>query len=178
LTPLRERFARLLALSDRTQGECYLAAGYSAGNNPDTTQKNASALANDSDIILRVAELRRPVIRALQKEYSYTLQDALRECEELYDLSKAKGNEGGMARAIELKSKLVKILSDSVDITHRHVLDGVSSQLLLEMKQQLEDRKAKRLSKQQDAIDCTPIPIGDPPGPPNGSSEVVPYKGV
>jgi hypothetical protein len=153
-TEKRERFAQLAALGDLTQAEAYAKAYNAACVTPDERKycsACASRLLKDTDIILRIQELRRPIIRKLSRQYTYTLQDALRECEEMYDLAYANGNEMAMGRAIELKAKLVRILSDVVE--HRHgFLDDASTAALLELKKELEVRKSQRQLENRKAI--------------------------
>jgi len=142
LTAKREKFAQLVALGDLTYTDAYIEAYQKpAGYDRKVAAEEGSRLMAITDVMLRVQELRRPVIRRMQKQYAYTLQDALRECTEMYDLAYANGNVMAMVRAIELKSKLVKILSDGVEHTHRHVLDDATTATLLEMKRQIENRK-------------------------------------
>ena len=50
-----------------------------------------------------------------------------------------------MLKAIEMQAKLSKLLSEDVNITHRHgLLDDASTEVLLEMKKEIEVRREKQ----------------------------------
>lgn len=145
----RERFCQLIAADTLNHYECIISAGY------DATIPSACAMATEMlkqpDIILRIQELRRPVLRKVRKEFAYNLQKALAQADEAYELAFAQANPAAMLKAIELQSKLVKILSEQVE--HRHgLLDDASTAVLLEMKAQIELRKSKRLEMVAQAV--------------------------
>lgn len=49
-----------------------------------------------SDLVLRVQELRRPVIRKAQRKFEYNLNKALGDAEDAYNLAYEQGNAGQM----------------------------------------------------------------------------------
>jgi predicted nucleotidyltransferase len=56
-----------------------------------------------------------------------------------------------MAKLIELQSKLAKILAERVDVNHKHGLDEATTEMLLEMKKEVENRH-KRLANNTKVI--------------------------
>lgn len=180
LTEKREKYAQLLALGEMDSISAYcLAYGHThePGKLDPGCQSNSTHVRQETDIVLRIQELRKPVIRKLQRKLTYSLQDALRECEEMYDLAYAKGNEMAMGRAIELKGKYVKLLTEVVE--HRHgFLDDATTDALLKMKEMLlSQREVKYVEgpthsvdqKQVDAqiyVDIKPESPDPPMGPP------------
>jgi phage terminase small subunit len=142
LTAKRERFCQLVAAGE-TYTDAYLEAYQKpAGYDRKLAAEEGSRLMAITDVQLRVQELRRPVIRKLQKKFEYTLQKALEQCDEMYQLAYEQANPMAMGKAIALQSKLVKILSDQVE--HRHgLLDDASTETLLAMKAEIENRKRR-----------------------------------
>lgn len=145
-TAKRELFCRLMAL------DCEPAAAYGEAYNVPLTstfnksraQTEATRLMGNSDVLLRIQQLRTPSIRKFQKKLEYTLQKALEQCEIVWTLSYTKGDTKTMLKAVEMQAKLGKLLSEQIDVTHRHgFLDDTDTKVLVEMKKQLEDR-AKR----------------------------------
>lgn len=50
----------------------------------------------------------------------------------------------GSLTAVEMQAKLAKLLSDEINVTHRHeLLDDTSTEVLLEMKREIENLKLK-----------------------------------
>ena len=97
-----------------------------------------------TEIVLRIQELRRPVIRKLRRKIEYGLQKALEQCQVAYDLAYAKADAGGILKAVEMQAKLVKLLSDEINVNNRHgLLDDTSTEVLLAMKREFENRKLK-----------------------------------
>ena len=145
----RERFAQLLASGEYTQWHCYMVAFDRPVPETDADRKNymhqASYLANETRVALRVYELRKPVIRKIRRKLEYNLQKALEQCETAHDLAEMQGNPGMMLKAVELQSKLAKLLSEDINVTHKYgLLDESSTEVLLEMKKEIADRQAKR----------------------------------
>jgi hypothetical protein len=144
LTAKREKFCQLVA-AGATYTDAYLEAYQKpAGHDRKLAAEEGSRLMAITDVVLRVQELRRPVIRKMQRKFEYTLQRALEQCNEMYEIAYAKGNPGAMGKAIELQSKLVKILGEQVE--HRHsLLSDVATATLLEMKRQIEGRQTRKV---------------------------------
>ena len=99
----------------------------------------------ETTVKLRVQELRRPAIRKFQRKLEYGLNKAFEQCQVAYDLAYEKADAGGILKAVEMQAKLAKLLTDHIDVTHRRgVLDDTSTEMLLEMKMEIEVRRAKQ----------------------------------
>lgn len=145
LTAKRERFCQLIALGEAAL-DAYIEA-YKKGGSYDkkAAAHSASTLLGDTDVVLRIEELKRPIMRKLQRKMEYNLNKALEQCEEMYQLARAQGDTRGLGKAIELQGKFTKLLADQVDVTHRYgILDDASTAVLLEMRKEIELRKSKR----------------------------------
>ena len=141
LTAKREKFCQLVAAGS-TYTDAYLEAYQKpAGYNRKAAAEESSRLMANTDIILRVQELRRPVIRKFQRRYEYTRNKALEECEIAWNLACAKSDPRAMLKAIELRGKFVRLLTNQPDITRRNgLLADTSTATLLAMKKAFEDR--------------------------------------
>lgn len=142
--PKREEFCRNIA-AGMGPVEAYTAA-YDC-KEPITASSSASRLMNDTDVLLRIHQLKQPVIRKLAKKIEFTLNSALEEADMATKLAYIKGDARTILRAVELKAKLVKLLgADDINVNHRFgLLDDASTEVLLQMRKQLEDRRAKQL---------------------------------
>ena len=141
----REHFARLVA-QDVDPVDAYCTA-YEKTPKEDwevlSCRSAASRLLSQTKVILRVQELREPVIRKLQKKIEYGLTHALTECQTAYDLAFSQADPKAMLKATEMKARLSKLLSDEVNVTHRFgILDEASTEELLEMRKLVQRRKA------------------------------------
>lgn len=145
LTAKREKFCQLVA-AGMSQTDAYLEAYQkSPGYDRKGAGEEGSRLMAVTEMVLRVQELRRPVIRKVRKKFEYTLNKALEQCQIAWDLAFAQANPQALLKAIELQRKFLKLLSEQVDVTHRHgLLDDASTETLLEMKKAFEDRGAKQ----------------------------------
>jgi hypothetical protein len=144
----REAFAANLA-HGMAPAEAYLAA-YHENDTAAIPFKSAVAhardLLQDTDIALRVYRLKQKVARKVVEKFDFDLTKALEQCRESYNLAYIQGNATAMLKATELMSKLKKILSDTIDVNHRHgLLDDSTTEMLLAMKSELE-KKRKRLA--------------------------------
>ena len=92
LTPKREAFAQAVA-TGKTQADAYRAAFNATKMKAETITQAASRLMADSNVAARVAELRKPVVEAVQ----ITLASHLSRLSELS--SKAEG-EGKYSAAV------------------------------------------------------------------------------
>lgn len=147
LTAKREQFCQLVA-AGTTYTDAYLDAYQKpAGSDRKLAAEEGSRLMANTDIILRVQELRRPVIRKFQRKYEYTLNKALEECEIAWNLACAQSDPRAMLKAIELRGKFVKLLTNQPDIIRRHgLLDDASTEVLLAMKKAFEDRTRAKVA--------------------------------
>ena len=143
--PKREEFCRLVA-EGREPVEAY-AEAYGC-QEPITCASGSSRLMADTDVILRVHQLKQPVVRQLKKRITYNLEKALEECETASTLAYAKGDAKTILKAVELKARLVKIIgADDINVNHRFgMLDDASTDVLLAMRAQLEHKQTKRPS--------------------------------
>ena len=144
LTAKRERFCQLVAAGE-TYTDAYLEAYRKpVGYDRKGAAEEGSRLMAVSDLVLRVQELRRPVIRKVQRKFEYNLNKALGDAEDAYNLAYEQGNAGQMLAAIELRAKLCRFLAEQVE--HRHgLLDDASTQTLIEMREWIELRKRNHL---------------------------------
>ena len=145
LTAKREKFCQLVA-TGATYTDAYLEAYQKlVGYDRKVAAEEGSRLMATTDMVLRVQELRRPVIRKVRKKFEYTLNMALEPCQIAWDLAFAQANPQALLKAIELQGKFVRLLTEHVDVTHRHgLLDDANTEVLLEMKKAFEDRRAKQ----------------------------------
>jgi phage terminase small subunit len=146
LTGKREKFCQLIA-ADATYTEAYQKP---AGYDRKLAAEAGSRLMADTDIILRVQELRRPVIRKFRRKLEYGLQKALEQCEVAWDLAYAQGDAKTLLKAVGMQAKLAKLLTDQIDVNHRHgLLDDASTEVLLVMKRECEVRREKQRKLQE-----------------------------
>ena len=145
LTGKREKFCQLVA-ADLIYTDAYLEAYQKPpGYNRKLAAEAGSRLMADTDIVLRVQELRRPDIRKFRRKLEYSLNKALEQCQVAYDLAYEKGDVGGILKAVEMQAKLAKLLSDEINATHRHgLLDDADTELLLAMRKEIEVRREKQ----------------------------------
>ena len=162
-----EHFCRLVASGEMDTIEAYCTA-YGKELNNETGARiaaAASSIMGRTDVILRIQQLRTPVLPDVAKKYTYSLNKAMEECQTAWDLAFAQGHIASMIKIIELRSKLNKMLSEQIDVTHKHgFLDDTATTVLLEMKKQLEESKARKKRVESKVLDITPHPEGDSNG--------------
>lgn len=154
-----EQFCRLVAAGDLDPIEAYCQA-YEKPFTQETGARiaaNVSTMMGRSDIILRIQQLRTPVLPDIAKKYTYSLNKAMEECQTAWDLAFAQGHITSMIKIIELRSRLNKMLSEQIDVTHKHgFLDDTATTVLLEMKKQLEETRARKKKADAKIVDVTP----------------------
>lgn len=176
LTANRERFAQIVAFSGVNKNEAYALAHdipmftreqdgealYVAQRKELSAE--ASALMTNTTVRLRIAELRRPVVRKLQRKFSYDLQKALSQAESAYTIAFEDGDVAGMLGAITLQSKLAKLLSEEINVHHTHgLLDTTTTDVLLGIRDEIEKRKGRQLKIASSVtVDATPLTQGVP----------------
>lgn len=145
LTGKREQFCMLVAAGS-TYTDAYLEAYQKPpGYDRKLAAEAASRLMSETTVKLRVQELRRPVIRKLRRRIEYSLQKALEQCQIAFDLSFANGDSNGILKAVEMQAKLAKLLCDEFNGSNRFgVLDDASTEVLLNMRREIEVLTAKR----------------------------------
>jgi hypothetical protein len=145
LTGKREKFCQLVA-ADATYTDSYLEAfqkppGYDRKLAPEA----GSRLMASTDMVIRVQELRRPVLRKFRRKLEYGLQKALEQCDVAWDLAYAQGDAKTLLKAVEMQARLAKLLSDEFNVNHRHgLLDDADTEVLLSMRKEIEIRRAKQ----------------------------------
>lgn len=147
----RERFAQLMARGKRGL-DAYLEAFEILVTDEAMTEiaKEQARdctrdLLHDTSVVLRIQELKRPVLRVLKRKVEYNLQKALEQCQVAYDIAYAQGDTKGILAAIKMQAELAKLLSTELNVNHRYgVLDDTSTEILLAMKKEIEVRQAKQ----------------------------------
>lgn len=157
-----ENFCRLVAAGEMDPIECYCQA-YEKEFNQATGARIAAAVNNlmgRTDVILRIQQLRTPVLPEVAKKYTYSLNKAMDECQTAWDLAYANGHITSMIKIIELRARLNKMLSEQIDVTHKHgFLDDTATQVLLDMKKQLEDMHARKKKASPKVVNAEPVSV-------------------
>jgi hypothetical protein len=144
LVPRREKFAQLIAQGALPVEALVEAFDLRLDMDKGYLQTTANHLLANTDIKLRIQELQRPVIRKIRKNFEYNLNRALEDAEDAYNLAYEAGNPNTMLAAIELRAKLCKFLTETVE--HKHsLLDDASTQTLIEMRKQIEKQKKSQI---------------------------------
>lgn len=143
-----ENFCRLVASGEHDPIDAYCQA-YSKEFNPTTALRcsnMASNLMGRTDVILRIQQLRTPVMPKIAQKYEYNINIAMHELQTAMDLAYAQGHVPSMLKVIELRARLHKMLSEQIDVTHKHgFLDDTATEVLLEMKKRLEGMRKETL---------------------------------
>jgi predicted nucleotidyltransferase len=67
-----------------------------------------------------------------------------------WDLAYAQDDAKTLLKAVEVQARLSKLLSEQIDVTHRHgLLDDTSTEVLLAMKREFEVRREKQKKLQE-----------------------------
>ena len=147
LSAKREQFAQLMANGARGV-EAYVqvfGGSFETDEDKKTIREMAGHLLCDTTVVLRIQELKKPVIRKLRRRIEYGLQKALEQCEIAFDLAYQQGDAKSLLKAVEMQARLAKLLSEEINVNHRHgLLDDAGTQTLLELKKEIEVRQAKR----------------------------------
>lgn len=148
-----ENFCRMIASGEHDPVDAYCQA---YGKERDaTTASSVSYLMGRTDVILRIQQLRTPVIPKVAQKYEYNLNKAMDELQTAWDLAFAQGHIPSMIKVTEMRSRLHKMLSEQIDVTHKHgFLDEAATQVLLDMKKMLEETKSKRKQLAAPVVDA------------------------
>lgn len=142
----RERFAQQVA-QGREPLDVYCEV-WQIERTPDELEdaKRATGrLLNDTTICLRIQELKRPVLRKLRGKIEYNLQKALEQCEVAWDVAYLQADVKGMLAAVKMQAELSKLLSQQIDVNHRHgLLDDEQTEVLLAMQKEFAVRHEKK----------------------------------
>ena len=179
----REAFAQLMA-----QGRDAMSAYCEAFDESATAELSQEAflslkervkrMASDTRIVLRIQELQQPVIRKLHRKIEYNLQKALEQCEVAWDLAYQQGDTKGLLAAIKMQAELSKLLSQQIDVTHRHgLLDEESTEVLLALRDEVRIRNKRQKSLTRIAVEKNENERATPHEAPFVEAEMVPSGG-
>ena len=145
LTRKRERFCELVAYG-ATPLDAYVEAYEKPPIASDVDRRAyanlAGQLMSDTDVKVRIQELRRPIQRKLAKKWEYTLDQALEDCQRAWDVAHADGDSKSMQACIRLRAELTKLLKQDVTHTHNHmVLDEETTDVLIALREAVRRRK-------------------------------------
>jgi hypothetical protein len=140
LSAKRETFC-LLLVSGKTMIESYRQSRPVGTMNDQTVAQRAKELLKRPQVLARIAELRLPAALEVRKAYKYTLDAALRECDQAYALALALGQPSVMVSAITVKAKIAGLVIDKREERHG-LLDDVTTRQLLQIRAMLTDRTA------------------------------------
>jgi len=131
LTGKQEAFAQAI-VSGMNQSDAYRAA-YNAGTmSAATINVKASEVMANGKVSVRVAELRKPVVEALQ----YGLQEAMAEAAEALEVCREGRQGGAMVSAVTLRAKLSGLLIEKKEIRTGE-LDGLGHDELKQLRDTL-----------------------------------------
>ena len=153
-----------------SQGEAYATAyerPFTTDDERRCAASDASTLLRETSIRLRVQELRAPVLRKVRRKIEYNTQRALEQCEVALDLATETGDAKTILKAVELQARLTKLLSEEINVNHRHgLLDDASTEVLLLMKKEAEVRRARQKLLASSIVIEGQIESADPQGAP------------
>lgn len=112
LTPKQEAFAQAVA-SGNTQADAYRQAFNATKMKAETIQQSASRLMADRKVSARVAELRKPVVEAVQ----ITLEGHLKRLADLSDAAEKEGKYSAAVAAEVARGKASGLYVEKVAIT-------------------------------------------------------------
>jgi hypothetical protein len=144
LTAKRERFAELVAYGMVPLDAYCEAYGKTITCDMDrrALQSSAGVLMNDTDVKVRIQELRRPIQRKLAKKWEYSIDHALEDCQRAWDVAHADGDSKAMQSCIRLRAELTKLLKTETNITHNHLaLDEETTEVLIALRETVRRRK-------------------------------------
>lgn len=112
LTPKQEAFAQAVA-TGKTQADAYRAAFSASKMKPETIHKRASELMANGEVTGRVAELRKPVVMAVE----ITLESHLNQLAYLRDKAEQEGKFSAAVTAEVARGKASGLYVDKVSLT-------------------------------------------------------------
>lgn len=103
----------------------------------------ANAVLKNTDVKIRIQELRRPIQRRLARKWEYTIDHALADCQQAYDIAYSDGDSKAMQSCIRLRAELTKLLSADVTVNHKHtVLDEETTEVLVALREAVKRKKS------------------------------------
>ena len=137
-----ERFCHLLLIG-KSNVDAYIEVfglkPHETASHPNVHAR-ANALARDKMLQARLDTLRAPVIRELQHTFKFNTDLAMEKAEHAHDLAELMMDPGNMLKAIELQSKLRKLLVNVSEV-RRDVLDEQSTEDLVQLLSELRTRR-------------------------------------
>lgn len=126
LTIKQDNFCLAMLKPNYDQSMAYKEAFDCENMTDKTVYEAASRLMNNSKIIARIAELRKPVVEKLQ----YTLEKAMEEAEQAFNVAKVKENGGAMVAAVQLRAKLNGLIIDKKEVRTSPLDDAQYEELI------------------------------------------------
>ena len=97
----------------------------------------------DTALKIRIQELRRPIQRKLARKWEYSLDKALEDCQQAYDIAYHDGDSKSMQSCIRLRAELTKLLSGDINVNHKHtILDEETTEVLVALREAVKRKKA------------------------------------
>ena len=183
LTGGREQFAQLMAGgSDAMSAYCTV---FNVVKSAEQSQEEylalkekVKALCHDTSVVLRIQELKQPVLRKLHRKIEYTLEQALAQCQIAWDLSYAQSDTKGLLAAIKMQADLSKLLVQQIDVTHKHgLLDNEDTADLLLLLEQVKVRRKRMAQLTQIEVEKSGTGSTTPHQAPFVEAEMVPSGG-
>ena len=131
LTDKEERFCQCIA-EGRSQYESYLMAGYANNTDRAIVDTNASRLANDTKIVLRINELR-------ERATSSKVLSITQRKEILSEIGKTEKYAGHKVRALHELNLMERVYDTNVNVDNRHINIYVSSDKAKDLTEKLLD---------------------------------------
>ena len=150
LTAKQEAFC-LKIIEGLSQTEAYEAAYGPSDAKPASIKKMAGKVASRSAVQARIGFLRGAVAETVVKKALYTLEDALAEADSHIELARDEGQASAAVAATTLKAKLVGLLVEKKEISHKGPLD---TQDMAEL-EAIRDEANRRLAAAKAADDLT-----------------------
>lgn len=136
LTAKQEKFCQAI-VSGMNQSDAYRHAYDASKTKPDVVNVKASQLMANGKVKVRVAELRKPVVAAVQAKAVYGLEQAMAEAAEAMEICRNKEQGGAMVSAVVLRSKLNGLLIERKEV-RTGPLDDLPVDQLLAMQQAID----------------------------------------
>ncbi len=143
LTGKREIFAQAIAAQSLNLSDAYRASHNASNMKPAVVNARASELAKVPAVADRITYLQGEATRAAVAKISYTLADAMTQADDAYAAAQSFEQAGAMVSAATLKAKLGGFLIERKEVRTGGQLDDLAVKELLELKAELETRRAR-----------------------------------
>ena len=148
LTARAEAFCQAIVVKGMNQTEAYSFAYDVSKMSQETITNLASRLANRDDVRARLQVLRERATAAAVKSAAYTIEDALREADELMADGKALGQVSAAVAALKVKAQLGGHLAEKT-AEKKGPLDGEDIDGLVSIREEIN----RRLQQAADTLD-------------------------